>query len=94
MNVAVLGGSNGAFATAAYLSLAGHRVRLWRRAESELASVRDGMTLIVTRCYFKDGRVKLEFALARGKKKHDKRQSLRAKETEREAQQAMRRGRS
>lgn len=54
---------------------------------------RDGMTLIVTRCYFKEGRVKLEFAVARGKKKHDKRQSLREKDSEREARQAMRRGR-
>jgi tmRNA-binding protein len=32
-------------------------------------------------------------AVARGKKKHDKRQALRAKETEKEARQAMRRGR-
>jgi len=55
---------------------------------------RDGMTLIATRCYFKDGRAKLEFALGRGKKKHDKRQSLREKDSEREARQAMRRGRS
>jgi SsrA-binding protein len=55
---------------------------------------REGMTLIVTRCYFKEGRAKLEFAVARGKKKHDKRQSLRAKDSEREARQAMRRGRS
>ena len=54
---------------------------------------RDGMTLVVTRCYFKDGRAKLEIALARGKKKHDKRQSLREKDSEREARQAMRRGR-
>jgi SsrA-binding protein len=55
---------------------------------------RDGMTLVVTKCYFKDGRAKLEFALARGKKKHDKRQALREREGEREARQAMRRGRS
>src|SRR5258708_33687252 len=27
---------------------------------------REGMTLIVTRCYFKEGRTKLEFAVARG----------------------------
>ena len=45
MNVAVLGGSNGALATAADLTLAGHRVRLWRRAEADLAAVRDGVTL-------------------------------------------------
>ena len=54
---------------------------------------RDGMTLIVTRCYFKEGRAKLEFAVARGKKKHDKRQTMREKDSEREARQAMRRGR-
>jgi SsrA-binding protein len=51
---------------------------------------RDGMTLVVTRVYYKEGRAKLEFAVARGKKKHDKRHSLREKETEREARQAMR----
>jgi SsrA-binding protein len=51
---------------------------------------RDGMTLVVTRVYFKDGRAKLEFAVAKGKKQHDKRHSLREKENEREARQAMR----
>ena len=45
MNVAVLGGSNGGLATAADLALAGHRVRLWRRAEADLAAVRGGITL-------------------------------------------------
>ena len=74
------------------------RKLLLHRAEIEAlrgAIERDGMTLVVTRCYFKDGRAKLEFALARGKKKYDKRQSLRAKAQEREARQAMstRRGR-
>jgi SsrA-binding protein len=54
---------------------------------------RDGMTLIVTKCYFKNNRAKIEVALARGKKKHDKRQALREKEAGREAQAAMRRGR-
>lgn len=54
---------------------------------------RDGMTLIVTRCYFKENRAKLEFALARGKKKFDKRQSARERDATREARQAMRRGR-
>lgn len=47
MKVAVLGGGNGAFAAAADLSLAGHAVRLWRRADADLAPVRDagGITL-------------------------------------------------
>jgi SsrA-binding protein len=50
------------------------------------------MTLIATKCYFKGRRAKLEIALARGKKKHDKRQSLRAREADREARAAIRRG--
>jgi SsrA-binding protein len=54
---------------------------------------REGMTLIVTKCYIKDGRAKLEFAIARGKKLHDKRHALRAKVADREAEAAMRRGR-
>ena len=39
MNVAILGGSNGGYATAADLALAGHRVRLWRRDAAALAPV-------------------------------------------------------
>ncbi len=54
---------------------------------------RDGMTLIVTKCYIKSGRAKLEFALARGKKLYDKRHSLKAKVENRDAEAAMRRGR-
>jgi SsrA-binding protein len=56
-------------------------------------SERDGMTLIVTQCYFKQNRGKIEIAVARGRKKHDKRQAVREKEGEREARAAMRRGR-
>jgi opine dehydrogenase len=40
MNVAVLGGGNGGYATAADLALSGHAVRFWRRAEAELADIR------------------------------------------------------
>jgi opine dehydrogenase len=48
MIVAVLGGGNGGYASAADLALAGHRVRLWRRSEQDLAAVRDagGITLV------------------------------------------------
>jgi opine dehydrogenase len=45
MNVAVLGGSHGAFATAADLTLAGHRVRLWRRAEADVAPLAASKTI-------------------------------------------------
>jgi opine dehydrogenase len=48
MRVAVLGGGNGAYATAADLALAGHTVRLWRRADVELTALRGagGITLV------------------------------------------------
>jgi SsrA-binding protein len=52
---------------------------------------RDGMTLIATKCYFKNNRLKLELAVARGKKKHDKRHSIRDREADREARAAIRR---
>jgi SsrA-binding protein len=51
---------------------------------------REGMTLIATKCYFKNNHAKVEVALARGKKKYDKRQTLREKEANREARQAVR----
>lgn len=54
---------------------------------------REGQTVIVTKCYFKNNRAKLEIALARGKKHHDKRQAERTRLADREAAQAMRRAR-
>ena len=54
---------------------------------------RDGMTVTATKIYFKGSLVKVEIALARGKKKGDKRESLKEKDAEREAKQAMTRGR-
>ena len=52
---------------------------------------REGMTIIATKCYFKRNRAKVEVALARGKRKHDKRQAMRERDAAREAQQAIRR---
>ncbi len=48
MNIAVLGGSNGGFATAADLALAGHRVRLWSRSASALGPLAGDPTLTLT----------------------------------------------
>ena len=53
---------------------------------------RDGMTLIATKCYIKDNHAKLDVAVAKGKKQHDKRQSIKSKEMDREARAAIRRG--
>ena len=44
------------------------------------------LTLIVTKMYFKDSRIKLEFALAKGKKTHDKRDAEKEKDVTRKLQ--------
>jgi SsrA-binding protein len=51
----------------------------------------DKKTLIPLRIYLKDGLIKTEIALATGKKKGDKRESIKAREASREASSAMRR---
>jgi SsrA-binding protein len=61
--------------------------------EIERALTRDGMTVAATRLYFKDGRVKVEIALAKGKRAPDKREAVKEREAEREARAAMARGR-
>jgi SsrA-binding protein len=50
-----------------------------------------GLTLVPTKLYLKNGLIKLELALGRGKKLHDKRESERAREMEAEARAGMRR---
>jgi SsrA-binding protein len=47
-------------------------------------TVERGLTLVPTRMYFKHGRVKVALALARGKQLHDKRETIKRRETERE----------
>jgi SsrA-binding protein len=49
-----------------------------------------GLTLVPTKIYLKNGKVKCEFAVAKGKKLHDKRESERAREQNEEARQAVR----
>jgi SsrA-binding protein len=48
-----------------------------------------GLTLIPTRLYLKAGRIKIEIAVAKGKKLHDKREAIKAKEMQAEAKAAM-----
>jgi SsrA-binding protein len=57
------------------------------------ATEREGMTVAATRLYFKHGLVKIEIALARGKKQADKRETVKRREAELEAKAAMQRGR-
>ena len=51
-----------------------------------------GLTLIPTRMYFKNGRVKIELAVARGKQLWDKRETERRRTADREAREAIVRG--
>jgi SsrA-binding protein len=49
-----------------------------------------GFTIVPLKAYLRNGRVKVEIGLARGKKSHDKREALKRKDVERETRQAMR----
>jgi SsrA-binding protein len=53
-----------------------------------------GLTVVPLKIYFKQGRIKIEIGLARGKKLHDKRAALRERETQREMDKAARAGRA
>jgi len=48
-----------------------------------------GLTLVPLRMYFKNGRAKVELALVRGKKQHDKREAIREREVRREVDRAL-----
>jgi SsrA-binding protein len=57
-----------------------------REIERIDARVRErGLTLVPLALYFKDGRAKVEIALARGKKAYDKRQAIAKRQADREA---------
>ena len=49
-----------------------------------------GMTVVPTRVYLKDGRAKIEIALAKGKKAHDKRATIAKRDEARSAEREMR----
>jgi SsrA-binding protein len=57
--------------------------------ELERGTAEKGYTLVPLRVYFKDGRAKVELALARGKRAYDKRQALAERDAKREAERAM-----
>ncbi len=57
--------------------------RLWEAIRQK------GMTIVPTRVYLKGGRAKLELAIAKGKKLHDKREAIARKDLEREQKREM-----
>jgi SsrA-binding protein len=64
-----------------------HRAEI-ARLESRVAE--RGFTLVPLSLYFKNGRAKVELAVARGRRRHDKREAIRRRENDREMQRAIR----
>ena len=61
-----------------------------RQIDSLYGTVREkGLTLVPTRMYFKDGRVKVELAVARGKEQRDKRRDLAERDAKRQIERAL-----
>jgi SsrA-binding protein len=52
-------------------------------------TVEKGMTLVPTRMYFKNGHVKVALGLAKGKQEHDKRETSKKREADRETRAAV-----
>jgi len=52
-------------------------------------TVERGLTLVPTRLYFKNGHIKLTLALAKGKQAHDKRETIKRREADRETRAAV-----
>jgi len=71
------------------------KLLLHRREISKFAGKASerGYTLVPTRVYFKNGRAKVEVAVARGKQLYDKRHALKTAEAKREMDRAMKRRR-
>lgn len=67
------------------------RLLLHRREIDRLAGTvaERGLTLVPTRMYFKDGRVKVEIAVARGKDLRDKRRDIAERDARRQIQRAL-----
>lgn len=72
------------------------KLLLQRRELEKLMRAVDekGLSLVPTRIYLSRGLVKVQIALARGKKRHDKRQDLKKKTAQREVARAVKRSRS
>ncbi len=64
-----------------------HRSEI-RKLDSEV--MRQGYTLVPLELYFRDGRVKLQLGLCKGKQAHDKRDSIARRDSDREIRRALR----
>ncbi|MCC7130564.1 MAG: SsrA-binding protein, partial [Anaerolineae bacterium] len=59
--------------------------KLWNEVRQK------GVTIVPTRVYLKNGRAKVEIAVAKGKKLYDKRQSIAKRDVDRELEREFRR---
>jgi len=71
------------------------KLLLHRREIERLAArvAERGLTLVPTRIYFKGPHAKIEIALAKGKDVHDKRETLRRRDSQREIERGLREAR-
>lgn len=71
------------------------KLLLHRREIDELGArvAQDRLTVVPLAIYFKDGRAKVELALARGRKRYDKRQAITARDMARDTERAVARSR-
>lgn len=78
-----------------HLPVRERKLLLHRKEIAELlgATQQKGLTLIPTKMYLKNGRIKVEIAVGKGKKLHDKREAERAREADHEARAAVARSR-
>ncbi|MGE0525802.1 MAG: SsrA-binding protein SmpB [Bdellovibrionales bacterium] len=86
------------YAASSYNNHEPERLRKLLLHEQELnrisaALAEKGLACVPLKVYFKRGKAKVEIALARGKKKGDKRQTIKNREAERDIQRSMRRSR-
>ncbi len=72
------------------------KLLLHRREIDKLLGItrEKGLSLIPTKVYIKNGKIKCEFAVAKGKKLHDKRETERKRTAEAEARDAIRRSKA
>ncbi|WP_413162673.1 SsrA-binding protein SmpB [Capilliphycus salinus ALCB114379] len=82
------------YETSAYFNHEPRRTRkllLHRKEINKLIGLveQKGLTLVPTKMYFKNGLVKVEIAVGRGKKLHDKRETMKQRDDQRQMQRAL-----
>ena len=74
-----------------YDSLRNRKLLLTKKEIEELATIENkkGLTIVPISIYNKNGKIKVEIGVARGKKKYDKRETLKKRESERDIQRTL-----